>query len=158
MLIPCGTVSRHMWSPSSHVKMLGNFSKREGQLVLRDGQLSLLPALELFVRFFWSKLVLWEVFSAKVCFEKEEAGVELWLIEKRVVAAWGALQCIMKSTTCKEHKWKVHCHRHRNLHQLQSWPPGRITWIATCLGLPYWHHRLVLSWFLHPPESHHQQS
>ena len=23
-----------------------------------------------------------------------------------------------------------------------------------CLWLPYWHHQLVLSWYLHPPESH----
>merc|ERR1719458_2201228 len=23
-----------------------------------------------------------------------------------------------------------------------------------CLGLPYWHYQLVLSWYLHQPESH----
>ena len=23
-----------------------------------------------------------------------------------------------------------------------------------CLGMPYWHHQLVLSWYLHQPESH----
>ena len=23
-----------------------------------------------------------------------------------------------------------------------------------CLGLPYWHHQLILSWYLHQPESH----
>ena len=23
-----------------------------------------------------------------------------------------------------------------------------------CLGLPYWHYQLVLSWYLHQPETH----
>ena len=24
-----------------------------------------------------------------------------------------------------------------------------------CLGLPHWHYQLVLTWYLHQPESHH---
>ena len=45
------------------------------------------------------------------------------------------------------------------------WPPDGITCITNkfahqlhalpdCLGLPYWHYQLVLSWYLHQPESH----
>ena len=26
--------------------------------------------------------------------------------------------------------------------------------LSYCLGLPYWHYQLVLSWYLHQPESH----
>ena len=26
--------------------------------------------------------------------------------------------------------------------------------LSHCLGLPYWHYQLVLSWYLHQPESH----
>ena len=39
----------------------------------------------------------------------------------------------------------------------QSWLPGCIICIVTlpfCLGLPYWHHQLVLSCNSHQPESH----
>ena len=65
--------------------------------------------------------------------------------------------------------------RWRYLHWLQSWPPDSATCIANtvywfqswlpgciicivtlpfCLGLPYWHHQLVLSCNSHQPESH----
>ena len=50
---------------------------------------------------------------------------------------------------------------------LQIWPPDRTTCITNkfahqtkshtlpdCLGLPYWHYQLVLTWYLHQPESH----
>ena len=39
----------------------------------------------------------------------------------------------------------------------QSWSPGCVTRVATlphCLGMPYWHHQLVLSLYLHQLESH----
>ena len=44
--------------------------------------------------------------------------------------------------------------RWHHLHCLQSWPPGCITALPHCLELPYWHYQLVLSWYLHQPESH----
>ena len=44
--------------------------------------------------------------------------------------------------------------RWHHLHCLQSWPPGCITALPDCLELPYWHYQLVLSWYLHQPESH----
>ena len=34
------------------------------------------------------------------------------------------------------------------------WPPVCITAVSHCLELPYWHYQLVLSWYLHQPESH----
>ena len=50
---------------------------------------------------------------------------------------------------------------------LQIWPPDGTTCITNkfahqtkshtlpdCLGLPYWHYQLVLTWYLHQPESH----
>ena len=37
--------------------------------------------------------------------------------------------------------------RSRQLHYLQIWPPH-------CLGLPYRYYQLVLTWYLHHPESH----
>ena len=42
----------------------------------------------------------------------------------------------------------------RHLDCLQSWPPVCITAVPHCLELPYWHYQLVLSWYLHQPESH----
>ena len=44
--------------------------------------------------------------------------------------------------------------RWRHLHCFQSWPPGRVTCIATLAWIAYWHYQLVLSWYLHQPESH----
>ena len=55
--------------------------------------------------------------------------------------------------------------RWRHLRWFQFWPPGGTTCIsykfghqvaplAHCLWLPYWHNQLVLSCFLHQPESH----
>ena len=57
--------------------------------------------------------------------------------------------------------------RWRHLHKLQIWPPDGTTCITYkfsyqaeslalphCLGLPYWHYQLVLSLYLHQPESH----
>ena len=57
--------------------------------------------------------------------------------------------------------------RWRHLHWFQSWPSGGATCrsykfghqvaslaLPHCLGLPYWHYQLVLSWYLHQPESH----
>ena len=53
------------------------------------------------------------------------------------------------------------------LHQLQIWSSGGPACISCkfghqvgpvalphCLGLPYWHHKFVLSWYLHQPELH----
>ena len=55
------------------------------------------------------------------------------------------------------------------MHQLQIGPPSGTTCIDSkfghkvaplalalphCLGLPYWHYQLVLSWYPHQPESH----
>ena len=42
----------------------------------------------------------------------------------------------------------------RHLHCFQSWTPGRVTCIATLAWIAYWHYQLVLSWYLHQPESH----
>ena len=47
--------------------------------------------------------------------------------------------------------------RWRYLYLFQNWLPGCITCIVTlhyCLGLPYWHHQLVLGCNPHQPESH----
>ena len=57
--------------------------------------------------------------------------------------------------------------RWRHLHWLQIWPPDGATCISSkvghqvvslalphCLGRLYWHYQLVLSWYLHQPESH----
>ena len=57
-----------------------------------------------------------------------------------------------------------------HLHLFQIWSPDGATYICSkfghqmapleslalphCLGLPYWHYQLVLSWYLHQPESH----
>ena len=52
--------------------------------------------------------------------------------------------------------------RWRHLHKLQIWPPDdhQVESLALlhCLGLPFWHYQIVLSWYLHQPESHHQLS
>ena len=45
-------------------------------------------------------------------------------------------------------------HQSFHLHCLQSWPPGCVTALPHCLGLPFLHYQLVLSWYLHQPESH----
>ena len=42
------------------------------------------------------------------------------------------------------------CH----LHKSQFWRQGGATCIVHCLGLLYWHYRLVSSCCLHQPESH----
>ena len=57
--------------------------------------------------------------------------------------------------------------RWRYLHWFQNCPPGSTTCITyqfghqvaplalpDCLWLPYWHHQLVLSWYLYELESH----
>ena len=57
--------------------------------------------------------------------------------------------------------------RWRHLHRFQSWPSGGNTCRCTkfghqvvslalphCLGMPHWHYQLVLSLYLHHPESH----
>ena len=42
----------------------------------------------------------------------------------------------------------------RYLHCFQSCPPDCGTALLHCLGLPYWHYQLVLSWYPRQPESH----
>ena len=55
----------------------------------------------------------------------------------------------------------------RHLPWFQFWPPDAATCISNkfghqvvplvlphCFWLPFWHHQLVLSWYLHQPESH----
>ena len=32
--------------------------------------------------------------------------------------------------------------------------PGCVTAFPHCVGMPYWHYQLLLSWYLHQPESH----
>ena len=57
--------------------------------------------------------------------------------------------------------------RWRHLLELKNWPPDGATCISCkfshqleslglphCVGMPYWHYQLVLSWYLHQPESH----
>ena len=42
-----------------------------------------------------------------------------------------------------------------HLQKFYTWSPDFVTGIATyCLGLSCWHYYLVLSWYLHQPESH----
>ena len=41
--------------------------------------------------------------------------------------------------------------RWHHLHCFQSWPADCISCIATLL---YWHYQILLSWYLHQPESH----
>ena len=43
---------------------------------------------------------------------------------------------------------------HMHCHIAWNCPIDIITRIATCLGVPYWHYQLVLSWYIHQPESH----
>ena len=44
--------------------------------------------------------------------------------------------------------------RWRHSHWFRCWPPGWVTCIATLPWAPFWHYQLVLSWYLHQPESH----
>ena len=57
--------------------------------------------------------------------------------------------------------------RWHHLHELKNWPQDGATCISCkfshqleslalphCVGMPYWHYHLVLSWYLHQPESH----
>ena len=54
--------------------------------------------------------------------------------------------------------------RWHHLHEFKYWPPdgatckslppGCVTALPDCVGMPYWHYQLVLSWYLHQPESH----
>merc|ERR1712105_269725 len=42
-----------------------------------------------------------------------------------------------------------------HLQKFYTWSPGFVTGIATyCLELSCWYYYLVLSWYLHQPESH----
>ena len=54
--------------------------------------------------------------------------------------------------------------RWHHLHEFKYWPPdgatckslppGCVTALPDCVGMPYWHYQLVLSWYLHQLELH----